>query len=943
MARKSLQRVSYGGRDGVICSWDLHVNSRSRIPSPDLSLASSDDPSGPPSSSGTDTVQPTTFRRQVQAHTHWINDILLARNNSALVSGSSDSTVRLWRQDSEDLKIPVSLGRHSDYVKCLASPRHHADWVASGGLDHKIYVWDLNGGGEKLKIDVSGNGRTQKGSVYALASKKSILASGGPDSAVRVWDSNSGNLVTTFVGHTDNVRGILINEDANTIITASSDQTIKVWSITAGRCMHTLTMHNESVWSLYSDHPQLSVFYSSDRAGVVAKTDTRYSADVDQGVCVAALQENEGVFKVVAANDHIWTATLKSSINRWSDVDTTDIGLTTSSQQAHRPIGNVAPRHNESLETEKLKAPSSSILVLSNTSPSGEPGVYTPAQSQPKETVEGLNGLIKHMMLNDRVRALTKDTAGEVVLWDLLKCTPVKSFGKGHLDDIAAKLNTVKSIANWCTLHTRTGKLSVILEPHRCFDGEMYADETDLTDISQFRDDQRINLGKWVLRNLFAGLIEEEKRRDSEYLASLVAKLHNSMRLQRTDAPSSIDIPPIAIYASEPTALPGAPIKGPRTTNELHSTALTPGMSIGIATPAPLVTSAPENSLSSPTSQSTDQHPGTRVDRPGIDDYFLSKPNRQSGDSSALNAKTPAATEESNLADSSPALSAEPDKEEKTKRTGSLFGKKFQMFPKKLGRTSTETKPIAEEKTEEASVNSSEKEKDKVPDETFYGVIESLRAKGTVSTIGQDADELEKVAPAWLGRLLLENRMETEIVKITFSVTPYKGLLPEAIDPDANNNSRLSANRMLRGKKILAYVAERIDPEYSPDSKDENQLKPEEYLELYCQNTLIPPEMTLLTMRTHIWRAGGDMILYYKANGKRIIPPRQEKKSTNNNNTTTSGTDGDVQGRESKTSADLKRPASTASAGNSNLAANKDGGSTPATSHSRAPSNEQLI
>ena len=39
---------------------------------------------------------------------------------------------------------------------------------------------------------------------------------------------------------------------------------------------------------------------------------------------------------------------------------------------------------------------------------------------------------------------------------------------------------------------------------------------------------------------------------------------------------------------------------------------------------------------------------------------------------------------------------------------------------------------------------------------------------------------------------------------------------------------------MLRAKKILAYVAERIEPQ--PEHPDPNALRPEEYLELYCQN-----------------------------------------------------------------------------------------------------------
>ena len=46
------------------------------------------------------------------------------------------------------------------------------------------------------------------------------------------------------------------------------------------------------------------------------------------------------------------------------------------------------------------------------------------------------------------------------------------------------------------------------------------------------------------------------------------------------------------------------------------------------------------------------------------------------------------------------------------------------------------------------------------------------------------------------------------------------------------SNSRLNANRMLRVKKILTYVAERI--EAAPEQLDPDALKPEEYLELYC-------------------------------------------------------------------------------------------------------------
>ena len=43
---------------------------------------------------------------------------------------------------------------------------------------------------------------------------------------------------------------------------------------------------------------------------------------------------------------------------------------------------------------------------------------------------------------------------------------------------------------------------------------------------------------------------------------------------------------------------------------------------------------------------------------------------------------------------------------------------------------------------------------------------------------------------------------------------------------------------MLRAKKILIYVAERIEPQ--PIDPESDALKPEDYLELYCQNQVSP-------------------------------------------------------------------------------------------------------
>ncbi|CAK4033751.1 related to WD repeat-containing 48 [Lecanosticta acicola] len=1007
MARKARQRISYvlplansagghrlgvnglavdshtstlysGGRDGVICAWDLNIdlNNRANAPDHDAKLAAS---------------PATAFRQQVQAHTHWINDIALAQSNQALISASSDITVKLWRPNAADGLPPQTLGLHSDYVKTLAVPYATCDWVASGGLDRKINVWDLNGHGQRLSIDVGADEAAtmlskEKGSVYALAATNSLLASGGPESTVRVWDCRTGKRVTKLVGHTDNIRDILISQDGSTIMTASSDQTVKAWSTIAGRCMFTLTMHDASVWSLFSSDPDLSIFYSSDKNGLVAKTDTRNTIELDEGLSVAVAQEHEGVHKVITAGDCIWTATSRPSINRWRDVNTDNAEIEVpENYNTHRLSSATAksrypspPNSRDLTQTAsqqdhgKRKIPLKHMLRLSNTaffptplveaadSPSTrratlesqnlEASIMQPVRGQPEYSVEGQNGLIKHVMLNDRKRVLTLDTAGEVVMWDLLKCVPIRSFGKRHLEDVKEEVTTNSTVANWCTVDTRTGSVAVILEENTCFDAEMYADELELEDNIDFREDQRINLGKWVLRYLFNNLIAEEIKRDEIYREQLLTT-REQQRLQRENAPYSIQIPNAHMNGWGRDTGETASVPTHRAIANGVKPPVTPGSNIGLATPG--ITSSPAQTKTAPNLPPTEEEGAPleqtasqqlpRNSGEGSADYFSTSrlPNTHLN---TPGGSQPATTPTESHEPQTPSVEGPPTA---TSGKEGIFGKKFRMGMsfsgmKKIGRTQTNDRPApVEEKEEtESDTHSSKTSNSRVVDDNLLGTVQKIRFayedllhqqmqaqqafenglpvppatidvpsaivpslpnetpvlrpplnttiliqedrpeaggvadlfEGTVGALGDMCDVAEKAAPMWLGEVLLRNQIPAkDIVKISFILEPFQGSGLPSIASDGNN--RLNANRMLRARKIMGYVAERIEPAHAEGevSGDGKVWRPEEYLELWCQNQLVPPTMTLMTIRSHLWRGGGDVVLYYQANGRKPI------------------------------------------------------------------------
>ena len=81
-------------------------------------------------------------------------------------------------------------------------------------------------------------------------------------------------------------------------------------------------------------------------------------------------------------------------------------------------------------------------------------GVVVPCRDLPDFSIEGQNGLIKHHLLNDRRRVLTLDTAGEVILWDLLAVS-LLLFGFGRMSNFIAvcsyKIVWQMSLGRRCT------------------------------------------------------------------------------------------------------------------------------------------------------------------------------------------------------------------------------------------------------------------------------------------------------------------------------------------------------------------------------------------------------------------------------------------------------------------------------------------------------------
>jgi WD repeat-containing protein 48 len=139
-----------------------------------------------------------------------------------------------------------------------------------------------------------------------------------------------------------------------------------------------------------------------------------------------------------------------------------------------------------------------------------------PLSSVPEFVIAGGSGLVRAVLLNNRVHALTVDTAGVVAVWDIVRAVCVGQFARedvllatnAHnrnnygggggagtsyleggeeyvcspreaLDIVRERIDGEAFVVSWSFVDTSMGVLNVHLDEH-AFDAELYADELGL-------------------------------------------------------------------------------------------------------------------------------------------------------------------------------------------------------------------------------------------------------------------------------------------------------------------------------------------------------------------------------------------------------------------------------------------------------------------------------
>ncbi|CCH42737.1 putative WD repeat-containing protein [Wickerhamomyces ciferrii] len=759
-----------------------------------------------------------------QIHTDWVNDIQLFNENS-LVSCSSDLSVKLWNYELNKFEL---IGHHHDYVKSLAISNSGS--IITGGLDRFINIWDVT---QKTKIGAFENKLdNDKGSIYSISSNKQtgLVAFGDNDSNIQLFDPNTFKPIVALNGHTDTIKSLIVGE--NYLLSGSSDKKVNLWDLRTNHILKSFNFEN-SIWSLYSDDLEFNEFYTGDSQGRLYHTNQDLTRVIGSG--------SRGVLSINKFQDEIWSSSMENSnLTNWTT---------------------------------------------------------------PIKTIEGDYGMIKARLLNNRRYVVTLSTSEEVKLWDIVKGIELRNFGNNvGFEDVIDKYQTEEILPTWCRVSIKAGRLFISLSESSYLNTELYGDDFEEYGL-KLDPETRFSIGKIVIQSIFQKFIQYQLKKDNDLREQRIKDIKGVSKLHILSKLSSHDSTPIQ---SLPQSAAQTPIDEHKT---FFSDKLSDTLSSLPPSSAPAVLTQESEPINISTKQKKDEN-GTSTPSSFRKLRLFGKKSKtqvpiseeQLNNESDLQPPPPqTAPNLSNNINNNDTTTTEPKESQLTQQLQSL----------QLNQTngtdnqSNKSQPNSEPGSKDPSRKSSNVE----IEDTFQSVLNEIKSiydslhhvhqlHNTQLTplphadapiielpndliiiinerIGGSSNEidlyseflddlkfpiLEQFLPKWIGNLLLKNKYNIkEFPKVGFTISRHPNITN--VPNITNGNCRLNAYNMLRVRRILTYITDRME---SKTSEMQHHVKAEEWLEVLCNDEVLPETMTLATLKATRWKTSGDIQITYR-------------------------------------------------------------------------------
>lgn len=160
----------------------------------------------------------------MSGHQGAVMELHFTPDGSQIFTCSTDTTLGLW--DIATGQRVKKLKGHTTFVNTVQGARRGPQILVSGSDDSTVKMWDTR----KRNSIASFNTNYQVTAVSFNDTAEQVF-SGGIDNDIKVWDVRKNELLYTMRGHTDTVTGLSLSADGSYLLSNAMDNTMRIWDV----------------------------------------------------------------------------------------------------------------------------------------------------------------------------------------------------------------------------------------------------------------------------------------------------------------------------------------------------------------------------------------------------------------------------------------------------------------------------------------------------------------------------------------------------------------------------------------------------------------------------------------------------------------------------------------------------------------------------------------